>query len=92
MSHEDNRNRELDLRERIASKIRATEQAPRKPITHQEQRQLQAAANRLDKMLQETEDANREALKGAAARLDQILKDIRKGKDITVKVKQRRNG
>jgi len=91
MSQEDNQDRERGLRERIASLVRANEQAPRKGISDREQQELQAAANRLDELLKTGEDAQRQALKEAAVRLDQILKDIRKGKDITVKLKQRQN-
>jgi GTP cyclohydrolase I len=92
MSNEDNRDREVDLRDRIASLMRANAQAPRKRITAQEQEKLHAAANRLDEILKAGEDEQRQALKSAAARLDQMLKNIRKGKDITIKLKQRRDG
>lgn len=88
MCNEDNRDREPDLRERIASLIRANQQAPRKQITVQERQKLQAAANRLDQILRAAEDADRQALRTAAARLGQMLKDIRKGKDVTVRLKQ----
>jgi hypothetical protein len=92
MSNEDNQDQERDLQSRIASLIRANGQAPRKPITDQEQQKLREAANRLDQLLKTGEEADRQALKSAAVRLDQILKDMRKGKDITVKLKQRRDG
>jgi hypothetical protein len=92
MSNEDNQDQERDLRRRIASLIRANAQAPRKPMTDQEQQKLKAAANRLDQLLKTGEEADRQALKSAAVRLDQILKDMRKGKDITVKLKHRRDG
>jgi GTP cyclohydrolase I len=91
MSNEYHQDRERALRERIASLIRANAQAPRKPITDQEQQKLQAAANRLDQILEAAEDEDRLALKNAAARLGQMLKDIRKGKDITIKLKPRQD-
>lgn len=90
MSNEDNQDQERDLRRRIASLIRANAQAPRQPITHEEQQKLKAAANRLDQILKSGDEAERQTLKSAAVRLDQILKDMRKGKDIIVKLKQRR--
>lgn len=91
MSNEDNQDQERDLRKRIASLIRANAQAPRKPISDEEQKKLKAAANRLDELLRTGEEADRQALKNAAVRLHQILKDMRKGKDITVKLKPRRD-
>lgn len=85
MSNEDSQDRERDLRDRIASLIRANAQAPRRRITDQEQQKLKAAANRLDQILKSGEEAEREALQKAAARLGQMLKDLRKGKDINLR-------
>jgi hypothetical protein len=92
MNHEENKDRERDLRERIASLMRSNEQARKKPIMSEERQKLRSAANRLDQMLQSSADADRQVLKGAAVRLDQLLADIRKGKDISAKVKRRRDG
>lgn len=89
MNHEDNQDRERKLRERIASLMRSNEQARTKPITSEERQKLKSAANRLDQMLRSTADADRQTLNAAAARLDQFLSDIRKGKDITAKIKRR---
>lgn len=92
MSNEDDQDRERDLRDRIASLIRANAQAPRRRITDEEQQKLKAAANRLDQILKSGEEAQREVLRKAAARLGQMLKDIRKGKDITLNLKPGREG
>jgi len=89
MNDEGNQGRETDLGKRIASLIRSIGQGPEKQITGEELQKLQAAASRLDQMLKDTADADRQALKNAATRLDQLLADIRKGKDVTNKLKRR---
>ena len=91
MNHEQNKDRERELRERIASLMRSNEQARKKPITSEERQKLKSAADRLDQMLQSSADADRQVLKSAAVRLDQLLADIRKGKDISAKLKRRRD-
>lgn len=80
-----------DLREHIASRLRANEQARRNPVTPQELAQLQSAASRLDQMLKSGANADNEALKSAAARLDQLLTDIGKGKDVSENLKRRQS-
>jgi len=75
-----NQDQERDIRDRIASQIQAAEHAPSKPISPQDLQTLHLAANRLDQLLQEAADADREALKIAASRLDDLLRKIGKGK------------
>lgn len=92
MNNDQNKDRERELRERIASLMHSNDQARRKPITADERQKLKSAADRLDQMLQSAVDANQQALKGAAVRLGQLLADIRKGKDVSAKLKRRRDG
>jgi cell division protein ZapA (FtsZ GTPase activity inhibitor) len=87
MNNEDNQGRDRDLRDRIVSLIRANQQAHPKPVPGEELEKLKAAATRLDQMLQSGADADRQALENAAARLDQLLTDIRKGKEVTLKMR-----
>lgn len=62
---------------------------PGKAITSEEQRKLKAAADRLDQMLKAAADADQQALNDAAGKLDRMLADIRKGKDVSSRVKRR---
>jgi BMFP domain-containing protein YqiC len=89
MGNDDNQDHEQQLRERIASAMRAASQAPQKPLSEKERQQLQSAASRLDQLLKASDDTDQQVLKSAAARLDQFLKDIRRGKDITNRIKRR---
>lgn len=91
MNHENEQDRERNLRKRIVSLMRANEQAHKKPITSEEQQELNAAASRLDQMLKAAADADRQALRSAAARLDQLLEDIRTARDVTNDLKRRRD-
>ena len=91
MNNDQNKDRERELRERIASLMRSNHQARRKPITAEERQKLKSAADHLDQMLQSAVDADRQALKGAAVRLGQLLADIRKGKDVSARLKRRRD-
>ena len=91
MTNGDHEGREHDVRERIASLIRATEQARKKQITSEELQSLKTAASRLDELLNAGADADRQALKGAAARLDQLLSEIGTGKDVSSDLKRRRD-
>jgi len=91
MTNGDHEDREQDVRERIASLIRATEQARKKQITGEELQRLKAAASRLDELLNAGADADRQALKSAAARLDQLLSEIGTGKDVSSDLKRRRD-
>ena len=88
-SNDDNQAGQDELRKRIASLMRANQQARRKPITGEELKTLENAAGRLDKMLNAAAGADTDALKSAAARLDQLLEDIRQGKDVSEDLKRR---
>ena len=90
MSNEDNQDRELELRERIAGLIRANQQAQKRPVTDDELQKLKTAAGRLDLLLQDATNADQQALDNAAARLDRLLEDIRVGKDVSADLKLRR--
>jgi hypothetical protein len=46
---------------------------------------------RLDHMLRAAANTDQQALKSAAARLDQLLSDIRAGKDVASNLKRREN-
>lgn len=89
MNDEGKQVREHELGKRIASLIRSIGQGAEKPITSEEQQKLKAAADRLDQMLKNTADADRQALRDTAARLDRLLADIRKGKDVTRRISRR---
>ncbi len=90
MSTDDSQGRERDVREKIIGLMQSIGQAPRKQVPGEELQKLKTAASRLDEMLKASEDANRKALTNAATRLDQLLSDIRKGKDIAESMQQRR--
>ena len=87
--NDDDKKRESDVGNRITNLIRSIGQGPEKPIAVEEQRRLTAAASRLDQMLKDAAEADRQALRNAAVRLDEMLLDMRKGKDITDRVKRR---
>lgn len=91
MDDEDNQGRTLDLGKRIASLIQSIGQGPEKQITNEERQNLKAAADRLDQMLKASADAERQVLREAAGRLDRLLSDIRKGKDVSNRIKRRRD-
>ena len=86
---ENNQKRESDVGKRIANLIRSIGQQPEKPVAAKEQRALAAAAVRLDQILKEAADADWQALRNAAVRLDELLLDMRKGNDISDRVKRR---
>ena len=88
MNSADNRDRGRDIREKIASQMRSIGSGPRKQITAEEFENLKRAARRLAQMLKAAADADQQALKSAAQRLDQLLSDIRTGKDVT-KIRRR---
>ena len=89
MNDESNQAPGRDLGMRIASLVRTIGRGPQKQVAGEEELQkLKAAANRLDQMLKAAADAEREALKTAADRLDRLLVDLRKGKDVTKKLKR----
>ncbi len=88
--NDNDQKRESDIGSRITSLIRSIRQGPEKPVAVEEQRALAAAAARLDQILKEAADADQQALRNAAVRLDEMLLDMRKGKDITDRIKRRR--
>lgn len=89
--NENEKGGEDELRERIASLLRANDQALKKQITDEEVRTLKAAAGRLDRMLKAAVDADGQALKSAAARLDQLLEHMVSGKDVSRGLKRRQD-
>src|SRR5215475_12762917 len=89
MSSQDHHDPETDLRKRIVSQIQATGRSRQKTINPEELQALKTAASRLEQLLSEATDADREALKSAAARLEKFLAEISKGKDITPGLKRR---
>ena len=91
MNDEDNQDQARDVGKRIASLIRAIGHGHEKQNTGDEQQKLKAAASRLDQMLKASAEADQQALKDAADRLDRLLVDIRKGKDVSNRVKRRRD-
>jgi hypothetical protein len=92
MNDEDSQAREHDLRKKIAGQMRSIGQAPGKPLPGEELQKLKSAASRLERMLKDSSDGDRETLLTAAGRLDQLLDDIRKGNDVTPRLKRRRRG
>jgi DUF438 domain-containing protein len=90
MSTEEEKLGENALRERIRQRMQANRQAHPPQMTAEELQNLRTAASRLDQMLQASEEHNRQALQNATARLDQLLADIRTGKDFTPSLKRRR--
>jgi hypothetical protein len=87
--NDDDQKRESGVGNRITNLIRSIGQGPEKPVAVEEQRKLAAAAARLDQILKEAADADRQALRNAAGRLDELLSDMHKGQDITDRVKRR---
>lgn len=89
MRDADSHERERELGERIANRMRSIGHGPSKPVTEEEQKKLKAAASRLDQMLNAAADADRQALKKAALRLDELLLEIGKRKDVSDRLKRR---
>ena len=89
--NDNDQKRESDVGNRITNLIRSIGQPRQKPVAVDEQRVLAAAAARLDQILKEAADADRQALRAAAFRLDELLLDMRKGKDITDRVNRRKH-
>lgn len=90
MNDESNQAPDRDLGKRIASLVRSIGQGPEKHATAEELQKLNAAANRLDQMLKAAAEADQQSLRNAADRLDRLLVDIRKGKDVTSRLKKSR--
>jgi hypothetical protein len=87
MSNDDNQDRERNVRDRIATFVKAHMQVKGTQATDEELQTLRRAAERLDQLLADAaadEQARRkrakeeeaQALRVAAARLDQLLTDI----------------
>jgi hypothetical protein len=89
MGDENDQNREQEVRERIATLIRANDHVRKKEISREELHTLQAATGRLDQLLSQAAEAEKENLRTAATRLDQILKDLARGKDVAKSLKRR---
>ena len=69
MSDEETQGKERDLGKRIASLIHSIGHWPKKQISGEELEKLKAAMDRLDQMLKDAADADRQALREAAGRL-----------------------
>ncbi len=89
MNDEDNQAREREVRDKIARQMRSIGHAPTNQPLGEELLKLKAAASRLDQMLKASDDADREAMRTAAARLDNLLRDLRHGNDVTARLKRR---
>ena|SRR5215472_3607797 len=89
MNNGDSQDPEEDVRERIASRMRSIGQGPKTPITCDAFAELKSAASRLDQMLKAAKDADQQALRIAAVRLDRLLSDIRRGRDVSNHLKKR---
>ena len=89
MNDEANQAPDRELGKRIASLVRSIGNGREKQATSEELQKLKAAAGRLDQMLQAAAEADQQSLRNAADRLDRLLVDIRKGKDIANKLKRR---
>jgi hypothetical protein len=90
MNDEGNQDQARDLGKRIAGLVRSIGKGTEKQVAGDELQKLKAAADRLDQMLKAAADADQQALRNAADRLDRLLLDIRKGKDVASRLKLRR--
>jgi hypothetical protein len=81
---------EREVRDRIASRMQATEQGSKKESSGEELQRLKAASSRLDQMLRAAAESDLQALRIATARLDQLLVDIGAGKNVITDLKRRR--
>ena len=90
MTDDGTQDRARGLGKRITSLVRSIGQGPERQNTGEELQKLKAAANRLHQMLKAAAEADQQVLKKAADRLDRLLVDIRKGKDVTSHLKQSR--
>lgn len=91
MNSKDNPGPDREVRERIVNLMQSIGKGPVKQIPAEDLQKLKSAANRLDQMLKAAANADQRSLEGAAVRLDQLLSDIRAGKDVTSKLKRRVN-
>ena len=88
MNDEDNQDRARDVGQRISRLIHSIGHGPEKQANAEELQKLKTAADRLDQMLKAAADADQQTLRNAADRLDRLLADIRKGKDVTSRLKK----
>jgi hypothetical protein len=92
MPDDDSQDPQRALCERIVTLMRANEQARKQPVSDDERQKLKSAVSRLEQMLNAAADGQRRVLASAAERLDGLLRDMRNGKDLTVKIRVRRDG
>jgi hypothetical protein len=90
MGDENKKDREREVRDRIAGFMQANEQARKKQVTGEELQTLKAAAGRLDQLLKDTADADLQSLRAAGERLDRLLADIAAGKNVLTDLTRRR--
>jgi len=90
MGSDDNQNSERELREKIASLMQSISQSPIQQIPTDQLAKLKTAATRLDHLLKSNADQDQQSLKTAVEKLDQLLSNIRKGKDVSESLKSRR--
>jgi len=80
---------ELDIRDRMVRLSEAEEKGREKPVSGNELEVLASATARLDRLLARVAEAEVQDLHTAISRLDQLLNDISKGKDVRTKLKRR---
>lgn len=89
MRNQEKQTPELEIQARIVRMAEAEEKVLKKPVSGDELRMLTAVTARLDQLLARAVEAEVEELHSAALRLDQLLNDISKGKDVRTKLKRR---
>lgn len=89
MNRGDNQGPDPDVREKIVKLMQSIGKGTKKQIPAEELQKLKNAASRLDQMLKAAANADQQALRTASAKLDQLLSDIRAGKDLTSYLKRR---
>ncbi len=90
MSADEQQNEDRTVAERIAEVMRAHETIAGKKVSQPDLQKLKAAAERLEQLLADAADAEKDDLKKAASRLDQLLKDLGAGKDVAPGFRLRR--
>jgi cell division septum initiation protein DivIVA len=91
MNSSDNQDPDRDVGEKIVDLMQSIGKGPKRQLSAEELQKLQRAASRLDQILKAAANADQQALESAAAKLDQLLSEIRAGKDVTSKLKRREN-
>jgi hypothetical protein len=89
MCNQEKQTPELEIRARIARLAKAEENVLKKPVSGDELRVLTAVTARLDRLLARAAEAEVQELHSASSRLDQLLSDISKGKDVRTRLKRR---